>query len=236
MRKRLLAFGCALLLPVGCSTAVAQEPDMQQITSQTIELMQQLTNAMSNNGETSQEQLAVMQNQAQALLEQLNTPPEQPAPESQFTEQEPSQEEPRLAEQEASQESMSEPQMVEPADEAVVTQTEEAQQLAQAQPESQQAAKPAAAKAKTAKAKAKKPKAKKKTPARSNRVNQQTAQLMRQQQLLQTLQLQQQVYNMTFNSLNRHSNMINNQIDYMSKSQACMIAGNCYVRRVPAIR
>lgn len=47
--------------------------------------------------------------------------------------------------------------------------------------------------------------------------------------VLQQLQLQQQVYAQTFNSVQAHGQQIDQQLKNFSATQACAVAGNCRV-------
>jgi hypothetical protein len=55
----------------------------------------------------------------------------------------------------------------------------------------------------------------------------QLEQLRQQALLLQQLQLQQQIYAQTFNTMNAHQQQIDQQLKIFSATQACAIAGNC---------
>ena len=60
-------------------------------------------------------------------------------------------------------------------------------------------------------------------------------QQMQQALVLQQLQLQQQVYRQTFNSMQAHEQQINQQLRNFSATQACAIAGNCRVKETPIV-
>lgn len=55
------------------------------------------------------------------------------------------------------------------------------------------------------------------------------AQSMQQALILQQLQLQQQIYAQTFQSVQTHEQQLNQQLRTFSATQACVVAGNCRV-------
>ena len=54
-------------------------------------------------------------------------------------------------------------------------------------------------------------------------------QQMQQALALQQLQLQQQIYQQTFNSVQAHQQQLDQQLKSFSATQACAVAGNCRV-------